>query len=537
MRRTVLVCILIAGATLAAYWPAMGYDFVDLDDLFNVKNNPNVTGGVTINSIYWAFTTDYADYWHPLTWISFMVDARFWGTDARGYHITNIILHVTNSLLVLGVLSTMTGAFWRSAVVAAWFALHPTHVESVAWITERKDVLSMSFWLLTMWAYTRQVRSTHASRMAWFIVTVVFLSLGLMSKPIVVTLPCVLMLLDFWPLGRIAWPKSRADARRFIGDVRDLFLEKILLFVLAGVSAFITFMHGSRSVWEVPLSARLVNAVTSYVRYIEKTVWPVDLCVYYPYPGMLGQPAWPWWFVVLCGALLLAVTITALLVARRCGYFFTGWFWFIGTLVPVIGLVQVSFQSMADRFAYFPHIGLFILIAWLLADAARGRKVPTFVTSGLAIASIAACAFLTAQQVRTWRDSETLYQHALATCPDNWKMHHYLGDYLYYKQRLDDSLSQYREAMRLKTDDANALYKAGVVLRDLQRYSEAADNLGESVRLDPNVGDAQFNLALVLTKLGRTTEARTHLREAMRLQPDQVERNNSLSAEIERSAQ
>jgi hypothetical protein len=533
MRRTVLVCILIAGATIAAYWPAMGYDFVDLDDLFNVKNNPNVTGGVTMNSIYWAFTTDYADYWHPLTWISFMVDAQFWGDDARGYHITNIALHVINSMLVLGVLSNLTGAFWRSALVAGWFALHPTHVESVAWITERKDVLSMMFWLLTMWAYTRQVRSSGSSRTVWFMVTTTLLSLGLMSKPIVVTLPCVLLLLDVWPLGRIKWPASRGEIGRFLGDVRDMFMEKILFFVLAGISAYITFLHGSRSVWEVPLSARLVNAVTAYVCYVEKTIWPLDLCVYYPYPGMFGQPAWPMWFVSMCAATLVAVTVTAVLIARRCGYFFTGWFWFLGTLVPVIGLVQVSFQSMADRFAYFPHIGLFVLIAWLLTDATKHFRVPRAIVVSAALASIAACGWLTAQQVRTWHDSETLYRHALVTCPKNWKVNHYLGDYLYYQDQFEASLAQYQAAIALKPDDASALFKAGVVLRDLNRYTEAAESLDKSIQLDPIQGDAHFNLAFVLSRLARTGEARALLREAVRLQPEQVDRNISLAAEIE----
>jgi hypothetical protein len=279
----------------------------------------------------------------------------------------------------------------------------------------------------------------------------------------------------------------------------------------------------------VPLSTRLVNAVTAYVRYIEKTIWPLDLCVYYPYPGMFGQPPWPMWFVTMCAAMLVAVTVTAVLIARRCGYFFTGWFWFLGTLVPVIGLVQVSFQSMADRFAYFPHIGLFVLIAWLLTDATKHLRIPLAIVASLAIATIGACGWLTAQQVKTWQDSGTLYRHALITCPDNWKVNHYLGDYLYYQHQLEESLAHYRAAIALKPDDANALFKAGVVLRDLKRYAEAAETLGESVRLDSKQGDAHFNLALVLSRLARTSEARTHLREALRLQPAQVDRTPSLA--------
>jgi tetratricopeptide (TPR) repeat protein len=248
---------------------------------------------------------------------------------------------------------------------------------------------------------------------------------------------------------------------------------------------------------------------------------------------MFGQPAWPMWFVSMCAATLVAVTVTAVLIARRCGYFFTGWFWFLGTLVPVIGLVQVSFQSMADRFAYFPHIGLFVLVAWLLVDATKHFRVPRAIVVSAALASIAACGWLTAQQVRTWHDSETLYRHALVTCPKNWKVNHYLGDYLYYQDQFEASLAQYQAAIALKPDDASALFKAGVVLRDLNRYTEAAESLDKSIQLDPNQGDAHFNLAFVLSRLARTGEARAHLREAVRLQPEQVDRNNSLAAEIE----
>jgi hypothetical protein len=549
MLRAIIVCILLAGATLAAYWPATSYGFIDLDDLYNIKTNANVTNGLTANSFTWAFTTDYADYWHPLTWISFMIDADVWGNSnspdqaeseaaQRGYHITNIALHIINTLLLLGVLTTMTvptsgGGFWRSAVVAGWFALHPMHVESVVWVTERKDVLSMTFWLLTMWAYTRHVRSTSTARSAfWYALTAGFLALGLMSKPIVVTLPCVLLLMDFWPLKRIQWPATRKDVREFLSDVRGLAIEKLPLFALAAVSASITFLHGSRSVWHLDLSERLINAIAAYARYLGKSFWPVDLCVYYAYPGKFGTPPWTVGQIAFFSLLLGTITLYAFATVRKRPSTLVGWLWFVGTLVPVIGLVQVAFQSMADRFTYFPHLGLFIAVAWLAADLSAQWRIPRAVPAVLAIITMAACGWLTSQQVRTWQDSETLYRHALAISP-HMKVHLYLGDYLYGRKQLAPAIEQFDAAIAMDATHPDGWFKRGVALAYLEQDTEAIASFNTSLELDPNQGQAHRNLAIIYSFNGRFDEARQHLREARRLQPEKRAEDDAIERQIE----
>ena len=393
LRRDVLVCLFLIITTFAVYWQVHNHDFINLDDDLYITENDQVQKGLSRESVVWAFTTTHAANWHPLTWLSHMVDFQLYGLNPKGHHLTNVFFHLLNTLLLFFVLQRMTGALWRSGFVAALFALHPLHVESVAWVAERKDVLSTLFWLLTIWAYTWYVERPRRTR---YLLTLLTFTLGLMAKPMLVTLPFVLLLLDYWPLGRFqvgqldtalsAPGQASLSTRSVWSQTLRLIWEKAPFFALAAASSIVTFLvqkgGGAVRPWErFPITIRIANGLVSYVKYMGKMIWPSDLAVFYPHPGA----SLPIWQAVAAGLLLLSISIAAIRLAKNHPYLAVGWLWYLGTLVPIIGFVQVGGQALADRYTYVSLIGLFIIIAWGVSDIVakwRYQRVVFIIAAG-----------------------------------------------------------------------------------------------------------------------------------------------------------
>jgi tetratricopeptide (TPR) repeat protein len=519
--RTLCIYLALVLTTLASYWQVRNCNFVSYDDNLYVTDNLYVQRGLTGEGIIWAFTTDYAANWHPLTWLSHMLDCSLFGTNPRWHHFTNLLLHIANTLLLFAVLKRMTAALWRSAFVAALFALHPLHVESVAWIAERKDVLSTLFWLLTMIAYLSYVRHPGIIR---YLLTVVVFALGLMAKPMLVTLPFVLLLLDCWPLGRL----------RFSGDVNHkslfrLVREKVPFFVLSAISSVITFIVQqksgamSRLDW-IPLIIRFGNAFVSYVKYIGKMFWPSRLAVLYPYPVDMAL-LWP----AVSALVLLAVSVFVIRFAPKYRYLLLGWLWYLGTLFPVIGLVQVGGQSLADRYTYVPLIGLFIIIAWGLPDLLakwQRRKIMLGISAGIVLVAMSVCTRL---QVSHWRNSKSLFEHALNVTAGNYVAHCSLAYALQQQGELDQAITHNRQALRINPNYPKAHLGLGLVLLEKGNLTEAVAHFNEALRINPDFADAHYHLARALSEENKINEAVTHLREALRLRADWVGPMNNLA--------
>jgi tetratricopeptide (TPR) repeat protein len=507
----------LAAAVAAAYAGAPGNGFVDMDDPLYVRDNPEVRAGLTAEGVRWAFTTFETSNWHPLTWLSLQLDATLFGPGPWGFHLTNVVLHAANTLLLYLALLRMTGAFWRSAAVAALFGLHPLHVESVAWVAERKDVLSGLFWMLALLAYARYAARPGLAR---YLPVLLAFMLGLLAKPMVVTLPCVLLLLDYWPLGRLrvpgqaaAWappPPAPAPA-----PPARLLLEKVPLLALAAVSSAVT-VHAQQAALhtleQLPFSARVLNALVAYVVYLGKAVWPADLAALYQLPAG-GAPAGE---AAAASAVLLAVTTLALGLGRRRPYMPVGWLWYLGTLVPVIGLVQVGIQAYADRYTYLPSVGLFLAAVWGLADLAGPSRAARAVLAVTAAAALAACAAATWAQVATWRSSQTVWEQAVRVDPDNALAWGRYAAWLAEDDRLDDAAHAAREALRRNPGYAAAENVLGSALLWRGRPEEAVGHFEAALRLDPNLASAHAELGAALRALGRWAEALAHLREAVR---------------------
>ncbi|MGD0551336.1 MAG: glycosyltransferase family 39 protein [Sedimentisphaerales bacterium] len=406
-RRSFLICLILGLTIFAVFYQVHSFKFITYDDPYYVYKNPDIQSGITLESVKWAFTTDCTANWHPLTWLSYMLDRQLFGENAGAYHITNLIFHIVNALLLFIVLKQMTGVLWQSAFAAALFALHPLHVESVAWVSERKDVLSIFFWLLTMWAYLRYVNKPGISRYLWI---VIFLALGLMAKPMLVTLPFVLLLLDYWPLERF----RRRTLFYLIG-------EKIPFFVLSAASSVVAFLVQRSSMAVVslnmlPLKFRILNALVSYIGYIEKMFWPSRLAVFYPHVGRNISIL----YAIISAGILLAATVLVIRFAKNHRYMVTGWFWYIGTLVPVIGIIQVGIQGMADRYSYITLTGLFIIIAWAMPDLLAKWRYKKIVLASLALLIVSTISICTYNQLRYWRNTSTLFQHAIDVTKNNF---------------------------------------------------------------------------------------------------------------------
>lgn len=523
---TVLAGALLALITLVVYWPAVHNGFVNFDDPDYITGNPRVLSGLTAENIRWAFTSYHSSNWHPLTWLSHMLDAQLFGPRPAGHHLVSVLWHVINSVLLLLVLKRMTQALWRSALVAALFALHPLHVESVAWVSERKDVLSAFFFLLTLAAYTRYARREPAAagagrkpdraRWGYYALALAFFALGLMSKPMLVTLPFVLLLLDFWPLSRLTpdWPRMRWNG------IAPLLIEKIPFFALTVASSAITFLVQRASgavvsLGHAPFENRLANALVSYLRYLGKTFWPVDLAAFYPY-RVFGWDDWQVW-----GALVLlgAVSVVLVMAARQRRYLPVGWFWFLGMLVPVIGFVQVGKQAWADRYTYLPHIGLFILLAWAAADAIRrfkSARLPAFLAAGLVLIT---CGVLTHRQAAVWRSSRTLFEHAARVTPGNFVAYGVLAAALVDEGKLDEALEYCQKALALSPGYPEAHNTLGAIYTRQRKYAEAQRHYELALETDATYSESFAGLADVLNLQRRHVEAEAKAREAVRLGP------------------
>ncbi|HEY3129952.1 MAG TPA: tetratricopeptide repeat protein [Acidobacteriota bacterium] len=529
-----LISLALILATTAAYWRTFQNGFVLYDDKGYVTENPHVQEGITPKTLLWALTTTHAANWHPLTWMSHMVDCRLFGLNPRGHHLTSLLLHLANTVLLFLALSLMTGALLPSAFVAALFALHPLHVESVAWVAERKDVLSAFFWMLAMLAYAHYARRPSARLYGLLAVT---FALGLMAKPMLVTLPFALLLLDYWPLGRMRSMAGKnaimAKNARRPRPWHKLIREKLPLFALALGSSVITFFAQHRggavqTLENIPVQERISNALVSYLGYIAQTVWPHNLAVFYPHPFN----KLPGWKIAAALLLLACGTWAAIRYSRRHPYLVTGWFWYLGTLVPVIGLVQVGEQAMADRYTYIPSIGLFIIVAWALVDFLPQRKSYEMVLAVFWCIVALVLGLLTWFQVGYWHDSLTLFEHASQAVPDNYLARNNLGFTLAAEGRIDEAMRQYLEALRIKPTYVEAHNNLANAFQAKGQLDEAIAHYQQALQVRPQFFQGHNNLGAALLAKGRVDEALAHYSEALRINPDQPEAHNKLGMKL-----
>jgi tetratricopeptide (TPR) repeat protein len=512
--------------TLVVYGQTVGFGFLHFDDNVYVTDNIQVRSGLTVDSLRWAFTTLEAGFWHPLTWISLMLDAQLYGSWAGGFHLTNVLLHGLATLILFITLSRVTGECWRSAFVAGVFALHPLHVESVAWVAERKDVLSGFFWMTVMASYAWYAARPGPGRYGLLLT---FFVLGLMAKPMLVTLPFVLLLLDVWPLDRVLEGRDGTERGRFRrASLSMLILEKIpLLFLSTGFSILTYWSEHQAGALTAgasyPLEARVINALVSYAVYLEKMLWPAGLAAFYPHPGI-----WPGHSVFLSGLVLAGISGAVVLLARRRPYLGVGWLWYLGTLVPVIGIVQIGNIAMADRFTYLPLLGPAIMMAWgiphLFERMGGGWSRRTAWVTGTAF--LVVCAILSWQQVRYWNDTETLFLRALAVTGGNYKAHHGLGMALLEQGRFAEAEVHLRQSLGLRDDD-RARNDLGVIQMSQGRFADAEEQFRKASVLNPSVARYWNNHGAALGLQGRTAEAVPLFRRALQIAPayDEARRN------------
>jgi tetratricopeptide (TPR) repeat protein len=505
LRRELGVGAALAVVTLAIYWPALGHDFVNFDDNVYVYKNAHVHSGLSWDAVGWALTTTHQANWHPLTWLSLQLDASLFGPGPFGFHLTNVGLHVVNTLLLFAFFRAATGRCWPSAVVAGLFALHPLHVESVAWVAERKDILSGLFWMLALLAYVAYVRRPGRAR---YLAVAGALALGLLAKPMVVTLPCVLLLLDYWPLRRREPP-------------RRLLLEKLPLLAMVGAACAVTLYaqqagRALKDLTEIGPVARLGNALEAYVIYLRKTVLPTDLAVLYPHS--VTPP--PLLHVLAAVGVLALISWICWRSYRARPYLAVGWLWYLGTLVPVIGLVQVGEQALADRYTYIPLIGIFVMGVWGLAAVAERLRAPRALVGAGVIAMLAGCAIGTHQQLGHWRDGGTLWEHELAVVGPYVQAHRNLGLHFLEHEQAQKALPHFEEALRVESGRPEAHYDLAAVFDTLGRLEDAERGYAQALRLDPGFWLARVNYGAVLTRQGRLKEAAGNLEAVLRQYPD-----------------
>jgi tetratricopeptide (TPR) repeat protein len=513
-----LVYLLLAFVTLAVYSGVASHSFINFDDQMYVTHNEYVRSGLNATSLAWAFGV-HSSNWHPLTWLSHMLDCQLFGLSPGMHHLVNLLFHICNTLLLLRVLQNMTGSLWKSAAVALLFALHPLHVESVAWVAERKDVLSTFFFLATLWSYQRYV---VRPAMRAYLITLALFALGLMSKPMVVSLPILLLLLDYWPLDRFRGegPAGAGAQRSGITVFIHLIWEKVPFFLLALASCVVTYVvqqqAGSVKSFEVyPLSVRVTNALISYAAYLKETVWPEHLAVFYPHPGKS-----PMVWLALSVCLLAGLTVVALRHRQTRPYLLVGWLWYLVTLLPVIGLVQVGAHAMADRYTYVPLIGIFVALAWGISEWIQrwgiGRQ--WLISAGVFLMVI--LAGLSWHQLRYWTDSTTLFSHALAVTRNNYIAHLCLGGVYEEEGNLPAAASEYRAAVQAKPDYALCHFNLANVLDNLGQWDEAIDQFESALKLAPTGTDVYFNLGIVLYEKGDLSAAMSRFQQLIAMSPD-----------------
>jgi tetratricopeptide (TPR) repeat protein len=531
---SLLICIGLVAVTWAVFGQTLAHDFVNFDDHVYVYENPLVVRGLSTEGIIAAFTHTHALNWHPLTTLSHMLDCQLYGLKAGGHHLTNVILHTISVLLLFVALTQMTGRLWQSGFVAALFAIHPLHVESVAWIAERKDVLSGLFFMLTLAAYARYAQAPSTLR---YLLVVLFFACGLMSKPMLVTLPFVLLLLDYWPLGRIESRKSEVGSR-----LRRLITEKVPMFSLSICSCIVTLFtqrQGPNAIDQLPFLWRLNNTFVSYIIYIRQMLWPMRLAVFYPHPN----DRLPVLEVTAAIAFLVGVSLLVIYLRRTKPYLVTGWFWYLGMLVPVIGLVQVGEQAHADRYTYLPQIGLYIMIVWVVGDL----LLKSTSRVGRALAGVAAAMIILSLSERArgqtsyWKNSETLWRHTLAVTSDNDVAHNNLGFLFLRRRELDNAISEFQAALDIRSRSTQTHYSLGAALIQnnmgnafarKQLWDEAVDHLQEAARLRPDYADAYFNLGTVFFQQGRIDEAVAQWQKALAIRPTDEEAHRNVASAL-----
>ncbi len=563
--RTIVLLALMA-AVLFVYWQSTHHEFTNYDDPHYVTENPYVKAGLTRQSVGWAFTTFHAANWHPVTWLSHMLDYEIYGLRPKGHHLTNICFHIINTLLLLYLLYSATGSYWQSIFLAALFGLHPLHVESVAWIAERKDLVSAFFGFVTLILYGRYARHP---RPLTYLLSLFSFAVGLMAKPMLATLPFVMLLWDFWPLGRLHLRTKPTENRAHeiekessISTWPRLVAEKIPFFALSLASCIVTYIAQNKGgavadVQFMPLLFRIVNALLSYVRYISNMIWPHNLAVIYPMPPTLTIVQG-----LTASLVLLGISYLVCRLARQHPYLSVGWLWYLGTLVPVIGLVQVGNQALADRYTYIPLIGLFIMISWgvpVLVKNFRYRSLLLPVAAGLALSALTICTWV---QLSYWENSVTLFRRASTVVPDNYVAYIHLGDGLSQQGNFTEAIDYYLSALRFRPDredvhtnlgaayaqagnigaaiehyykalsldpgKAELNYNLGLALGVQGNFDESITYLGRAVTINPKFAEAHYNLGVALVRTGRLDEAIRHFSEALQVNPGLVEARKAL---------
>jgi protein O-mannosyl-transferase len=528
--RTTIIGAALVTLTWLTFGQTLRHEFVNYDDNAYVYQNPTVIRGLTLDGIVWACTHVHSGNWHPLTSISHMLDCQLYGLKAGGHHFTNVLLHSIAVLLLFLVLRRMTAAFWRSAFVAALFAIHPLRVESVAWVAERKDVLSGVFFMLTVWAYVSYVRNPPS--LVRYIAAVALFALGLISKPSLVTVPILLLLLDYWPLGRFEETptvQSRQDSwwyRRSL--IQRMILEKIPLLVLSAGSSLATVMaqrHTMSSIELIPLAWRVKNAAVSYCAYIWQMFWPARLAVFYPHP----QNTLPSWETLLALAFLVGISAAAFLLRRDHRYLFVGWFWYLGMLVPMIGLIQVGGHARADRYTYLPQIGLYVIISWGAAAISTSWSYRREILSLIGIGVIGALTWRTWEQTKYWQRSESLWTHTLAVTSDTDIAHNALGEDLLKRGHLEEAAAHFQTAVRIRPSFRDAESNLGVSLLQQGKIDDAIAEFEKVLMRDPKFAKGYFDMGAALLQKKELEEAIAQFRKAIELRSDYAEAHNNLA--------
>lgn len=527
------IIIFLFVSILAIYWQTRDHAFIEYDDQVYLLENPHVRSGLSLENIQWAFTSEYAANWHPVTWISHMLDVELFGMNPAGHHLTSVFLHVLNAVLLFTLMSRITGSPWKSAAVASLFALHPLHVESVAWVAERKDVLSTLFWITALHMYIRYVDKPTPAR---YIYVIIVYGLGLLSKSMLVSLPAMLLLMDYWPLQRPAFWRAGGIMPPGSRSVWGLILEKLPFLLIAVAISIVTIIaqqngNAMTSIEASPLSERLQNALNAYPGYLGKMLWPTDLAVFYPFKT--GIPAWE---TVAAAIFLLTASIFVIHERQRHPYLLVGWFWYLITLVPVIGIVRVGLQAMADRYTYMPLVGIFIILAWGMEDLLIGCNLMWHrLAYSLTAAIIAACILLSWRQASYWRDTTTLFNHALDSTQDNYMALTVLGRYLERQGRLDEALNSFNEALEIAPWYEYAKVHQGIILMNQGRLDAAVFKYNEAILQNPTSVTGHINLGIVMALQNRHEEAIHNFTIALDFNPRSAAAHYNLGMELARS--
>lgn len=516
-----IVYTVLTLVTFAVYWQVNQFEFVIIDDPAYIMENHHIQSGFTSKEVAWAFSIRNASFWHPLTWLSFIVDYQLYGLKAGGYHLTNLILHILSTLLLFWIFCRMTGEIWKSAFIAAFFALHPLHVESVAWVTERKDVLSAFFWMLTLCAY---VYYTEKPALKRYLLVLFSFICALMSKSMAITLPVIMILFDYWPLSRCGIGIESKKGNLFLWQLK----EKFLFFIFSVIFSILTFKAQQGLSVEYPtfpLHSRISNALVSFLAYIKKMLLPLDMTFFYPFINQYSL-----WQIIVATVMIILISIYIVAMARKSPYLFTGWLWYAITIAPVIGIIQFSSQAMADRYIYIPSIGISIMLAWGVPMFFKSENIRKRILFPAALVLLIFMSVITWKQCGYWKNSIELLNHALEIKNDVYIVHDCLGLALSANGNHEEAISHFHQALILKPDYANSYYNRAIVYNNSEKYKEAINDFSQAIRLKPDYIPAYFNRAIAHSKIGKYHLAIDDYSETIRLKPDHADAYNNRGA-------